>query len=454
MPGSSGGKQGRPKGIAVDPTAVRRARLEAGLSLAQVARDDLSRTAIYLVEKGKMRPSGRTLQMIADRTGRPISYFASDGGAPRELRAARDQVMTLVDTEQFEPAIQAAEAMLDLELPERIEADVRLAIGRAHARLGDGHSAYSHLVRARSLYEKTDDRLRTVEALDQELGALFLLADPKALAVGLHALDEGLRLVPPPTGLLVHILFMVGSLYVRQQQWEMAAKHFELGLQLARDEPNIRDVAKLHSGLGAACQAMGRIELSIEHARRARRLFQASGDPVSAFTGEHNLGETLLRSGELGEAATHFHRALQVCDEHDLRRNSRCLTLCSLGEVHLARNELERGRALLHEALSLAGELGERINEANAWRLLGRLHGFEDDVDAAGQLFARAIDLYTALEMPRRVHDCHVEYARVLRTAGHLEESLAHWEAAVDAVGGVKIPAQPGADVAIEARNA
>jgi tetratricopeptide (TPR) repeat protein len=254
--------------------------------------------------------------------------------------------------------------------------------------------------------------------------------------------------------LLVHILFVVGGQYLNQLQWEMAAKHFEFGLQLARDEPNLRDVAKLHSLLGAAYQALGKTRLSLDHAHRAHRLLGASGDPYSAFIGEHNLGEMLLRNGDLVTAARHLEQALQVCDQNDLRRNSRCLTLCSLAEIHLAQGNLDKGRALLDEALSLSGELGERINEANAWRLLGRLHGLEDDVDAAGQLFARAIDLYTALEMPRRVHDCHVEHARLLRHAGRLEESLAHWEAAVDAVGGVKIPAQPSADATVEARNA
>ena len=65
----------RGSGIAVDPERVREARLEAGLSLAQIARDDVSRTFIHFVETGKSRPSQRILALIARRTGKPISYF-------------------------------------------------------------------------------------------------------------------------------------------------------------------------------------------------------------------------------------------------------------------------------------------------------------------------------------------------------------------------------------------
>src|SRR5579872_7580062 len=69
------GRRGRRKGVPIKPGTVKQARLEAGLSLGQVARDDISRTAIYFVETGKAKPSMETLTLIAQRTGRPIEFF-------------------------------------------------------------------------------------------------------------------------------------------------------------------------------------------------------------------------------------------------------------------------------------------------------------------------------------------------------------------------------------------
>ncbi len=66
---------GRGSGLPVDPIRVREARLEAGLSLAQLAGDDVSRTFIHFVERGRSRPSKAVLSLIARRTGKPISYF-------------------------------------------------------------------------------------------------------------------------------------------------------------------------------------------------------------------------------------------------------------------------------------------------------------------------------------------------------------------------------------------
>lgn len=59
----------------MDPHRVRQARLEAGLSLAQVAGDDVSRTFVHLVEHGRSRPSKAILALIAKRTGKPVEYF-------------------------------------------------------------------------------------------------------------------------------------------------------------------------------------------------------------------------------------------------------------------------------------------------------------------------------------------------------------------------------------------
>lgn len=70
---------------------VHEARIEAGLSLAQLAGDDVSRTFIHFVEQGKSRPSKGVLSLIARRTGKPVSYFirqpSSDPQPGAELAA-------------------------------------------------------------------------------------------------------------------------------------------------------------------------------------------------------------------------------------------------------------------------------------------------------------------------------------------------------------------------------
>src|ERR1700694_57752 len=74
---ATSGRRGRRRGIEIRPGTVKQARLEAGLSLGQVAGTEISRTAIYFVETGKAKPSMETLKLIAERTGRPLDFFLS-----------------------------------------------------------------------------------------------------------------------------------------------------------------------------------------------------------------------------------------------------------------------------------------------------------------------------------------------------------------------------------------
>src|SRR6266704_4686866 len=92
---------GRRRGVEIRPGSVKEARQQAGLSLGQIAREDISRTAIYFVETGKAKPSIETLQLIADRTGHPLDFFlvGEDGGhlLPAVKLAELERLMAIND---------------------------------------------------------------------------------------------------------------------------------------------------------------------------------------------------------------------------------------------------------------------------------------------------------------------------------------------------------------------
>src|ERR1700737_5137457 len=95
--GKPSGRRGRRRGVEIKPGTGKQARLEAGLSLGQVARGDISRTAIYFVETGKAKPSMETLKLIADRTGRPLNYFLmAPIEAERRPSAAIEEIERLI----------------------------------------------------------------------------------------------------------------------------------------------------------------------------------------------------------------------------------------------------------------------------------------------------------------------------------------------------------------------
>lgn len=57
---------------------LRQARLEAGLSQRQLCGEDITRNMLSQIEHGSAKPSMKTLQVLASRLGKTVSYFLEE----------------------------------------------------------------------------------------------------------------------------------------------------------------------------------------------------------------------------------------------------------------------------------------------------------------------------------------------------------------------------------------
>src|SRR5436190_771545 len=141
---ASSRRRGRRRGVEIRPGSVKQARPESGLSLGQVARNDISRTAIYFVETGKAKPSIETLRLIAERTNKPLDFFlGQSGGVSVDPAAALVEIERLIATGDPAAAVEAADRLVAATSDARVAAHARVHLSLAHIRLG-------HPVRARS----------------------------------------------------------------------------------------------------------------------------------------------------------------------------------------------------------------------------------------------------------------------------------------------------------------
>ena len=54
---------------------LRQARIEAGLSQKQLCGEEITRNMLSLIENGSAKPSMKTLQYLAGRLGKSVSFF-------------------------------------------------------------------------------------------------------------------------------------------------------------------------------------------------------------------------------------------------------------------------------------------------------------------------------------------------------------------------------------------
>jgi tetratricopeptide (TPR) repeat protein len=445
--------RGRRRGVAVRQGSVQQARREAGLTLAQVAGDKLSRTAIHLIEKGRTRPSMETLQQIARQTRKPIEFFLTSDSPPAltERQKQLRELERLTAVRDLQGVVDLGTSLLEKDWSVEDEALIHFSLGQAYCRLVRPAEALPHLRIARVEFERLGDEWMTVEALDWESSALGLLDDPDALPLANQALERCRQLTPKAPQIEARILGHIAGMYVVAHAYVPAIRYYDAAASAAAGVKDLQQLAKMHHGLGVAYQRQQQATTARQHFDKAITLYSIESDLSAAYRVEIDLGDLLLQQGQLDSAEEHLLKALAGSDELKMDRRGRGYILTNLGEVHLRRNEESQARDYLEQALEAAEAVGERIVLANARLLLGHLEERKGNRRLADDHFGNAIRILDELGMPDRLRDAHMEYAELLEARQDLVAALRHWKqgaeiGVVAALGLTWIGAQAGAD--------
>lgn len=167
------------------------------------------------------------------------------------------------------------------------------------------------------------------------------------------------------------------------------------------------------------------LEIHLEELVLARQL----GDPFLLARTHGGLGLTYQRYERDEDALHHFHLGLtEAARATDNRMRGSLLN--SLGNYHLTRGELERAVELYEEALIIRVASGNSRAIAETLTNLGLAADARGDHGSALDYLRRALVTFEALKYRRSIANTHRRLGRVLRNAGHMEDSLASIAAA------------------------
>jgi len=398
--------------VTIDPDLVRQARLKAGLSLAQVAGSDLTRQAVHLIETGKVRPSMRSLQIIARRLGVSALSFQVpvDTGTEMPHRRAAE-LERLCERQHYDEVVELAEQLLAQDTSAYLAAFAHLYLGRGLAHLGRPDEALPHLRQARRVFDAEDDPWSAAEAREWEATALYLKQDAKAVAAGEDALERYRTLEPRRPEVEARMVEHLASFLVMRSDYARAEQCYQQALQIAGPVLDLSRVARIYHGLGRCSYSMGQSRRAIELLSRAVALYAVENDlrPAPAQGGlprvENGLGVIFLREGQLERAEELFSSALHRVQEAGIER-LQVHVLLSLAEIRQGQDRQEEAFALIEQALDLALRLELTSTVASANRQLAELHELRTEHDLADQRFQHALAVLDEAGQTTR----HAEY--------------------------------------------
>ncbi|MGH7762715.1 MAG: tetratricopeptide repeat protein [Candidatus Dormibacteraceae bacterium] len=427
--------RGRRPGIEVEPSLVRQARLAAGLSMSQLAGADFTRQTIFLIEAGRARPSMRTLEIIAGRTGMPVQHFlrgsaASAASGDRGYADPRvEELQALCLQHQFDEAIALGLPLLERPMTAQIEARVRHYVGQAFVRSRRPDEGLVHLRRAQALLEIEPDPWLAIECTDWEASGLYLNEDPRALAVAERALKLCRATEPCLPGTEARILEHIATIHVKNHSFDRAIRFYEEALRAARTMRDLPRRGGTYHGLGIAYQERGDTGKAIEYTHKALALYALERDTALQANGQNELGILLMRQGRMERAEEAFRTALVHLVEAGTER-MKSHVLLSLGELYLRNGRAADGIKIVKEAIELARRHNESMALASGHVLLGQLNERMDDHEMADKEFRVAIRLLGAAGRTDRLAETHAAYAEMLDARGDGPMASRQWKRA------------------------
>lgn len=181
--------------------------------------------------------------------------------------------------------------------------------------------------------------------------------------------------------------------------------------------------ARIEQNLGVLANIQGDLAAARAHYERSRAAYERAGDEHGCAIASHNLGMLAADAGALEEADQCFATSAALAQRlGDLHLQGLCLL--NHAEVHVARQRYDDARGNAERALAIFDQLGNRLDKADAYKLLGvvfretgRLALAESRLRAAMELAGTSGSVLSEAEASR-------ELARLFQQLGRNQEAL------------------------------
>ncbi|HEY6875137.1 MAG TPA: tetratricopeptide repeat protein [Candidatus Dormibacteraeota bacterium] len=443
-----GSRRRRLPGLAVRPGAIKQARAEAGLSLAQVASGEVSRTAIFLAETGKTRPTLPTVQLIAARTGKPVEFFLDENDAALIKRVDIDKLRGLAAAERFSDLAASAKAA-KIEAVEALDrAWSAYFLGQAYFRLANPHPALDELREARDTFQRSGDHWMVVDCTDLIAGALSLLEDRAALGIAEANLEACRRLKPANRALEARVIGRLGSIHLVLHNWSKAVEYYQSAVEVAGELKDLSRLGKMYGNLGGAYEHLGDLTRARSYSQKSIAIHELLNDQISVARAENNLGLVLMKQGDLDQAREHLDRALRIFDESGVEVGKGHLLL-SLAELELNGRDPDGARRYSLLARDIAVRHSELGVLGKAHEIMGQAAEMTGNIAVADLEFQAAIStLERSAHLTEHLVACLAMYAQVLEARGDARGALDLLKRAISATRPELAPTAPAEEEA------
>lgn len=403
---------------------IRQARSEAGLSQAQLGSPHFTRAYVSAIELGKARPSMKSLEFLAGKLGKPVSFFVADEDADRrrkERELELSSAMALLSRPTAADALLRLESLIETATSPAELRNLHLLAGTALNFLARGSDALKHLAAAERGSALDSVLLRKVT---------YQMAIGYRLTQNLDRADELLHQVLkgvessaiPDQPFRMKVLKDLGAVAMDRGDYEAANAFFVTALEWAKDIGDVSGLISIYNGLAYSHRALGDLDAAASYLQRALGATDVVHDLAAAVVMHNGLAVIAAERGHVHAAYEHADRAIDIARAsgpaayvpHCLNTKAECAA--KTGDWDVA-------SAIATEALTLALSVKNDRAAAAARLVLSSVAAHRGDSGGAETEVREAAALYSSIGAKAELGETYMRLSKLVAVQGKSEEA-------------------------------
>jgi tetratricopeptide (TPR) repeat protein len=418
---------------------VRKLRSEAGLTQSELASGRFTKEYVSQIERGKTRPTGDTVDWLADRLGVDAALLLTGVSSAERSRLEAQLARAEALNERYEHSEAATELRHAHDAARAVGArdlELRALSGQGWALLQQGEltAASALLQEARALSE--EPRFSDVERAEVlfRLGACRYQLSSVTTAIGLFdaALELADRSELPSDLLRAQILRWRSRCYRRQRDWQAAREDVERALELVDGLGNRRAAAQVYFQASLVAEREGHWVLARSYAERARASYEELADRANVGRLLNNLGGITYLLGRPDDAVAYLKDSLRLLLDEGIDEEA-AHVISSLAEIYVGTGKPVEAETHARRALELLGDGEDFLAEIGTAHLtLGRALLEQGRLDEAQETLRTADRSFEQLSSTSHRAAAWVALGDVAARRGDDREAARHYRRAAE----------------------
>jgi tetratricopeptide (TPR) repeat protein len=401
-------------------TAIRQARLRAGLTQAEVAKGRYTSAYISALERGLAKPSMAAITFISERLGVPVRQFL----AGEDLGSSRLEADLLLAAGEAQASLDRYQTLLDGAPDRRTRAELLRGMAEALCRLERGKEAAATASEAGELF-RAMGRKSDAGYADYWLGYAHYQQENlrEARAILENLLDQvrqGLDVLPD---FRFRLLTALAKVEAWDGEHQRALAYLEEARALTADLDLFRRAMFL-SGLATSYRESGDHEAALTTGTQSLALFRAAESKREVAGLSNNLALTYLELGSLDQATELLGAAMEAGAELDDQRLMAHIT-DTAAQILMAKGDYRHAQERTEDAERMARASENHHALASALITAARIAARTGRTKDAAQTLAEAVEVLRRHGPMSRLMEALGELAQLHAATGDLKAANA-----------------------------